>query len=365
MSDARRFTATLLLAGVASVASLGAQSPQSMDAVRERVRRLTEALRVADAAANRADSLARAARIIKSEPVNAGALHVLAPTVAATSAQAGAEDAWAVLQRTFGSEANTLDTMVFVVQLPRSAAVTAAPSHAWRFVGENSAPDLSNRLVFEASRLLSIRLGLANWSGGIFVPERRPQRLLAATYVELVTAPSRATQRCYGGDLAGCRDALNLPPSPDVVRRWYGPAERRGIVRQIITGEETQVVPDLYQRCVVAGDDSACVLLLSRAPEIAIPRPLELPTRAAFVQLALELGGPQAFHRLVAADGRSVDVQLETAAGVPLDSLLSVWRMRVLAARPRPVTLEPKGAWLALMWGVVFGVLALRSTRWR
>ena len=42
-----------------------------------------------------------------------------------------------------------------------------------------------------------------------------------------------------------------------------------------------------------------------------------------------------------------------------------VWRARVLAARPRPVTLNPRGAWVALMWGLVFGLLAFGSTRWR
>src|SRR5439155_1464720 len=57
--------------------------------------------------------------------------------------------------------------------------------------------------------------------------------------------------------------------------------------------------------------------------------------------------------------------RLRPAADLPLDSLLAVWRGRVLAARPEPVTLESKGAWVALSWGVIFGLLALRSTRWR
>jgi len=116
---------------------------------------------------------------------------------------------------------------------------------------------------------------------------------------------------------------------------------------------------------VTGGDDSACVQLLQRTPESAIPAPLGHPTRIGLVQLGLKVGGPEAFHRLTAAAGRPVEAQLATAAGIPLGSLLDVWRGRVLAARPKPVTLEFNGAWVALTWGVIFGLLALRSTRWR
>src|SRR5205814_8919717 len=97
----------------------------------------------------------------------------------------------------------------------------------------------------------------------------------------------------------------------------------------------------------------------------AIPGPLGGPMRIWLVQFALEVGGPGGFHRLTAAAGQPVDAQFAAAADMPLDSLLAVWRGRVLAARPEPVTLESKGAWVALSWGVIFGLLALRSTRWR
>jgi len=364
MSEVRRAAVVAFVTGLVAVPLLRAQSVPEL---RERVRRLEQAFRAADAAAGPADSAARQANFVPGDSATAGGLHVLAPRAAVGNARAGAERAWPILQSVFGTEAGILATTDFVLQLQRPSQVVAAPRGARRFTAENSAPDIANRLVWEASQLLSARLDppLYNWMGGAVVPDQHLDRMLRATYIDLLSAPSRAARRCFLGALDGCRDAFDLPPTAESFRRWYGPAERRLIVQETITSEDMRTIAELYGDCVTRGDDSACVRLLQRTPESAIPAPLGRPARTGLVQVALELGGPGAFHRLTAAAGRPVDAQVAAAAGMPLDSLLAVWRARVLAARPKPVTLEAKGAWVALIWGAVFGLLSLRSTRWR
>jgi hypothetical protein len=61
----------------------------------------------------------------------------------------------------------------------------------------------------------------------------------------------------------------------------------------------------------------------------------------------------------------AIDQRLSSAAGVPLDSLLSVWRSSVILARPTPVELPGYGPFVGLGWVLVLGMLALRSSRWR
>jgi hypothetical protein len=364
MSDTRRVVAFALAAGVAATPTLRAQTVSELQ---ERVRRLEQAYRAAEVVAVRADSAAREAGYVRGDSATVGGLHVFAPQDAAANARLGAERAWPMLKHTFGTEANVLASLAFAAQLERPSRIVAAPRGARRFIAENSADDIANRLVWEASQILSTRLDprLHNWMGGAIVPDSSRARLLRGAYIDLLTAPSRATRSCFVGALDGCRDAFDLPPSAEPFRRWYGPAERRLIVQEVIAGEDLRLVPELYRDCVTRGDDTACVQLLQRTPESSLPAPLGHATRIGLVELGLELGGPGAFHRLTTAAGQPVDAQLAAAAGIPLDSLLAAWRGRVLAARPKPVTLDSRGAWVALTWGAIFGLLALRSTRWR
>src|SRR5438094_10910 len=86
------------------------------------------------------------------------------------------------------------------------------------------------------------------------------------------------------------------------------------------------------------------------------------------------LGGPVVPIIRPAQARAAVYVQLVTAPsqaarscflGVSVDSLVTLWRSEILAARPAPVTLPPWGPWAALGWTAVFAVCALRSSRWR
>src|SRR5437762_2438136 len=366
MSDRVRRGALALWATAAVVSPLHAQTVAQL---RERVDRLSRAYATAYVEAHRADSVRRALFTVPPESATVGALHVFATAAAIENARAGARAAWPLLDGTSGPAAAMLDDHAFFLQAERSGEtarpVSGRTNH--QFLATNEATDIGDRLVWQASQVLVARLdpALRDWMGGAIVPSVRLPRLLPATYLELLTAPSATTRRCFAGAVAGCRDAFDLPPTPDPYRRWYGPEERRVIVQQVVTGNDVLSVRDLYQQCVTRGDDAACLRLLQRQPLSAIPQPLGDPSRLELVQLALELGGRGAFSRLMAARGQPVDAQIAAAAGMPADSLLLVWRARVLAARPRPVTLNARGAWVALMWGLVFGLLAFGSTRWR
>src|SRR6059036_2975038 len=146
MSDARRVAVVAFLASLAATATAHAQTVPEL---RERVRRLEQAFRAADAAAGPADSAARQTNFVPGDSATAGGLHVFAPQIAAANTREVAERAWAILRSTFGTEADVLANTSFALQLQRPIQVVAAPRGARRFIAENSASDIANRLVWE------------------------------------------------------------------------------------------------------------------------------------------------------------------------------------------------------------------------
>src|SRR3989442_15848715 len=169
--------------------------------------------------------------------------------------------------------------------------------------------------------------------------------------------------------MSDCRAALALVDSPDPLGQWYPRAAEQ---RALVFKSFPEFLPFSYhgahkpalQSCR-AGSDSACRELLRSLPPGALPRPLTYDARAALVQLALRLGGREAYHRLVATPDEPIADRLAGAAGGSVDSLVSLWRSEIVTARPAPVTVPPWGPWAPLGWTAVFAVCALRSSRWR
>lgn len=145
-----------------------------------------------------------------------------------------------------------------------------------------------------------------------FEPIDRTRR--TGIYIELVSAGSSAAHSCYLGDIDACRDALGL-------------------------GEP-------------GGD--------------ARSRPLNERARRLLVEVAIELGGEGAFDRLLAPAGDEVEARLAAAARVELDSVVSVWRARVVeGVAHRSPGVDPIAAAASLGWIAVFMFLASRRSRWR
>jgi hypothetical protein len=183
-------------------------------------------------------------------------------------------------------------------------------------------------------------------------------------YVELVTAPWQAVKRCHGGDVDACARVLGLETAADTASLWYTAEEqRRAIVgRGAGWWMDIRTSPD-YIGCL-DGDDTACATLLNRHLWMIGP-PLSASARESILRVALEVGGDGALQRLARSEGRSVGDRLAEAAEVPRDSLIAVWRERILAAAPEQVVMTGSTGGAALLWVVLLVFLSMRSTRWR
>ena len=181
-----------------------------------------------------------------------------------------------------------------------------------------------------------------------------------ALYAELATSPWRTARECFIGRLDECRRALGIS-GEDPVLDWFDATDRRHYVEEYLLylpGAQAR-----YAACT-SNDDAACIALMRLAPREPDP-PLGITTRVLLLALALDVGGRNAFDRLLDNPARPLEVRLAAAAGIPVDSLIGRWRSRVLAVRPKTVAADERAAWGAIVWSVLFALAALRSTRWR
>ena len=93
--------------------------------------------------------------------------------------------------------------------------------------------------------------------------------------------------------------------------------------------------------------------------------PLGYEARTTLVHLALQLGGRDAYRRLLANPADPLAARLTAAAGMPLDSVIARWHGQVMASRPTTVLLPAWAFVVAMGWTALFAVCGLRSTRWR
>jgi hypothetical protein len=235
------------------------------------------------------------------------------------------------------------------------------------------AETVSRTLLAPASNAIALGedSSLRNWMGATVVPGGVSRDLYRSVYSELVTAPWHATRACFLGDMAGCRRALGLAGGTDPLADWYSPGDYHQLVlEQQVRGT---AVPDQLNRCLHVPDDAACLAVLRsgwyrpnyRQSAWRPPSPLSPRARVTFVTVALETGGAGAYERLVADAAAPLPQRLAAAAGEPFDSLVTRWRARVIAAPAPPVAVPERSAWMVVGWALIFGFLALRSTRWR
>jgi hypothetical protein len=301
------------------------------------------------------------------DTVRVGGLFIVERPVDADVVRRAAELAWPRLDSLYGDEAARLARLQlrfwFVNRMPRFPETTEMVEPV---IADSSATrdDVARQLVYGAASLL--RAGadsaLAVWLGPPLVPMTQPDAELARIYIDLVTAPSVAVRRCYQGDAGSCRAALGLLDDRDRAEQWYDAAERRAVVRKI-EGINRARVRSTADACLVGNSDEACLETLRSLP--FLDAPLSAESRHAFARIALATGGRGAFGRLLRSAGRPIAERFASAGRLPADSLAMRWRATILAARPKTVTLVAGAGWTALGWAVVFGLLALRSTRWR
>ncbi len=327
----------------------------------ERYARLVRATtRIKDSVAVlRHQSLAR----VVVDTIQSGALTVLVRRADAGRIRPAVDRAWRILSRTFGAQAELLrgrPTLVWSVdyeeagRLAQELQVTAVPVPIVADTGI-----VVDRIVAWASPIPYSKAGaVLSWLA------RPPSLSMVRSpsiplYEELATAPWSTARACFDGDLEQCARGLGIT-NEDPVTRWFDARDRQQYVTQYLPRMTSRQRKD---QCILDGDDVACIALMRASP--ATPAPASISARQLLLALALDHGGPEAFDRLVAASDQPLDARLALAALLPRDSLLSRWRSHILAAHPKTVAADSRAGWSAVFWGVLFGLVALRSARWR
>jgi len=345
------------------IATLLAAPPlvgQTVGELRARADSLARDWRQANALADLQDTLRHLARRSGRDTIRVGALTILANTSPLPLQEAAAQ-AWPVIERLYGPAAQAIaEHPIVILAVDPDTAVDRPPVGPGLQVPWNlSVRDLT-RLLQSRVDLGPVDPGLREWLRGSLLLRDDTARRRSMVYVQLVTAPSVAVRRCFLGAVAACRDALSLSEAPDILTRWYDPAERRALATRMYLSPagagQTRVLS------CKSGNDSACLDLLESSPPA---RPLDYEARFTLVELALHVGGRDAFLRLLDANPRDVADRLAAVAGVGVDSLVARWLGEIRAARPVPADVPPLGTWVALGWMGVFAAFGLGSSRWR
>ena len=358
------------LLGLVVAASLLASPLRSQDSLMVRLRRHADSLlgtwREAQQLADVADSLEQVRATAGSDTIAVGGLRIIANPSALPWREA-AERAWPVIDSLYGSAAADLPQYPYIFRaVDPDSGVRRTVLH----VGVEVAWDLDVRatitLLLTTVTAPHFDPALANWLGAALRPTFHSEDDRAAVFVQLVTVPSAAVRRCFLGDIARCKDVLQVGDSTGLLARWYvTQAEREALVTESFSDYFARgaTAPSL-QKCRQHHDD-ACTALLQSLPPGTLPRPLAHAARLLLVRVALRAGGRDAYRRLVARPSAPVGERLASAAGMDIDSLVGRWRNDVLAARPKPLTLPWWASFAAIGWTAFFGLCALRSSRWR
>ena len=338
---------------------------------RERVSRLTRMFHAA--AADARQSAARLTDDSGLDTVRAGSLLVLVEPAHEALAREAADRAWDVLDARYGSAAARLRLEPLIVRIDSTSThagdtttmgIMLTAGQAVRRPVPLNSRRLTQHLVHHATVTMRSEMdpALRAWLG-TYGALGFGELMFERAYEDLATSPSRVARGCLLGELADCREALAPGHQDDPASRWYDAPHRRTLA----TSRRWQLrasSPASYDACL-AGDDAACDEVLRRLPPNEVPTPLSTLTRHSLVYLAVEVGGRDAFSRLLDHAGEPLDVRVSTAAGIPPDSLFGVWRSRILEAQPRRGGVPGSTGTMALVWTAVFGFLATRSTRWR
>jgi hypothetical protein len=361
-----------LVLGLA-LAAAPALHGQTIPELRSRVARLEDARKLAVAAQHRLDSARSTAPSVQLDTARHAGLTLLAiPRDAALAREAVAE-AWPALERTYGAHAAELAPKDFHLIVSRSpdapTGLPRGPVVPVIVATDADGHDVARRLTLSAGQVMSNGLDpqLRGWIPTIYPLDAQfDEQRRRDVYEELVTSPWLAVRRCFTGDIARCRQGFGLTGGMDPATDWYAPEDRvRLAIERSSRGAESAGQIAQRKSCAETRRDADCLALLHSLPREFVDPPFTTTARATLVSTALDLGGPGAYDRLLAQPRAPLADRLASAAGVSADSLIAVWRTRVTAFAPMSARVPARSAWAAFGWAVVFGVLALRSSRWR
>ena len=350
--------------GLVLALPLAAQDREEIARLERKADSLVRLWSEADALANLADSLANVPVVPTTDTLLVGGLQVVANR-SPLPVKAAAERAWPVIDSFYGAAAARLAHTPYLIQAVHPDSIGRAPRLWGLQVPWNLNPQELAELLLVYVPMPPADQAFQRWAGNTFRPSARGwQSDLEESYVALVTSHYAIGQECFVGRVDRCRSLLDLDPDSDPLRLFPTLAERQKLARLLSAAyRETGVRADAMS--CLAGSDSSCQAALMRLPPEQIPQLTPRVLRAGLTTLALRLGGREAYTRLMADSLAPMAARLAGASGAPLDSLLGLWHAAVVGARPRPVAIPPFGAAVGVGWGLVFGLLALRSSRWR
>lgn len=188
-------------------------------------------------------------------------------------------------------------------------------------------------------------------------------RVDEAAYRDVRRAYLNSARACLAGTIRSCRSLLAIEPGNDTTISWLDADERRSTVlrfhvnywRRPSSEGDPAVARD---RCVNEGDDAACREALRL---IHFASPISTKLRSDVLRLALEIGGPDAFERIRNTSSEEIGTLLESAAGIPVDSLVARWREYMLAGKPQSPA--PNNRELAVSFAIIIAVLGLSAGR--
>jgi hypothetical protein len=178
--------------------------------------------------------------------------------------------------------------------------------------------------------------------------------------LDLISSPTTIAAQCHSGNARSCAMLLGLVPTRDRLLDWFDAGARRELVRR--TWARARREPTGTDLECVRGSDAACIEVLGgTAYSDAL---FASGHRLALLQLAIQTGGPGATAHLFERAATPTE-QLERIAGVSADSLVRAWQHRIRTTRLPSEDLSPAIGAMSLAWIGIFGLMALRSPRWR
>ncbi|MEX2283479.1 MAG: hypothetical protein WEE89_13430 [Gemmatimonadota bacterium] len=303
---------------------------QSTESQRMRVETLEQSWR----AMNRTRSRGVVPSPRATDTTRAGALVVLSEPELTPLVRYAAPQAWQLLLDSFGAGARVLETIdiVYVLQ----AGEGSQPGHDLILMQSYRTPDtqrgfgsgtisreraeLGRGIAHNVAGQIVGAVGLPSWMWGVAITEPRERRFLANAFIELATAKDSLTRSCAEGNSSGCQRFLELD-QPEKMPLSDPPGGSSRL---------TQVFRHI---------------------------------RGPLLRVTLRTGGVDARRRLEGTADRNLGERLATAAGVPIDSLMTLWRSEVTR---RPVSSVPTTRsvlGLALISLIVLGVSTRRPVR--
>jgi hypothetical protein len=371
MSERRRRAAAVIALMCACSGAVRAQDLSNISA------RLISANRAANQAHDSAEAIIdsmRTAALPRDSMAAGGFMLRFAPGTLSSSTRAaierGAPNAWALIQQGLGDGAARVALRLPIIVAQQASRIRIQrPTVSFTLKGSSSSGvwfptpmtgDQAQEAIIDLAGTIAALdepMVLKRYGGEWIPVTRASAERWADVAVDIATSDAAVARDCVAGSVARCESALGLIEVQDPLAEWYSKADWRVLVSHLpVPNNEPPDRKAMRLQCLTGTAPEICELLEREHP---VPRPLVTDARRTLISLALELGGPKAYDRLIAGHGSALEI-LAATSGVSGDSLVAQWRARVLSASPDRVRPRALEATTILAWTLIFAAFARR-----